>query len=753
MSRSPGHASDLPSTPKIKVNFAPAEDLRLIPGVGSKLANAIMTLRESLGNLDSATLNVLLRRPLNDTVLYNLDFSPNPALSQDQMRFTDQPQFGPLAWEAKLGAVGGGAPLTMQEGLDSKELAKLHILQNIEKMERDIGRDIPWTEPIKAGRREQGATLVSQSAQSSRLRPRNYLFDDGYLDSSFDKMESNMADRTTNPQTTKLGSNMAAKHSSHASDTKMASSMAASHKHVAPAASMASTMAASYTYTPVTTTNYNMTHRYTHSDTKPTNMSSMTPRYNIPQSNIMASTMADNVSPAHQSTTSTSGTSSSYTVRPTVTNFMSDMATGYAPVHSESKMAPKMAVSHELMPTLVATRHVSDHHSNVMHDSSGEEYMGVAKPTRKNKSLSHLHDTDKINKSHSGNPRDNRVQSRRDQESHGSSESSDEEQTHARVTPAKSRSDNSKSKAKSRSDDSDSKTNNRQPKSAIRKSALQNAPKLTYDGTDDWEIFRDKFQDYTEQMNWTPNECKACLKWCLRGKAAKFCNALLKTNDDIMYTNLLKKMGERFGDDDARAAKQALFNQAVQKKDEAMDDWADRVQELASKAFVNLPDDYCRGQAVQKFCEGLLDSEAGHHVITQEPSTLEQAVKRTRLYQHTKGACYKSKPKRDRTPRVTAEDYDETPEVCAVGQQSDMAAVLKEMMEQRKLLEKVLLQNRPTRKPGGVPWNECYECHEKGHRKRDCPKLKNKEALNQTGSSLGAMARTQEGEGPNKSSH
>ena len=79
---------------------------------------------------------------------------------------------------------------------------------------------------------------------------------------------------------------------------------------------------------------------------------------------------------------------------------------------------------------------------------------------------------------------------------------------------------------------------------------------------------------------------------------------------------------------------------------------------------------------MQKLCEGLLDSEAGHHVIMQEPSTLEQAVKRTRLYQHPKGACYKSKPKRDRTPRVTAEDYDETQEVCAVGQ-SDMAAVLK----------------------------------------------------------------------------
>ena len=126
------------------------------------------------------------------------------------------------------------------------------------------------------------------------------------------------------------------------------------------------------------------------------------------------------------------------------------------------------------------------------------------------------------------------------------------------------------------------------------------------------------------------------------------------------YTKLLKKMGERFSDDDTRAAKQAKFNQAVQKKDEKMKDWADRA---AAKVFDKLPDDYCRSQAVQKFCEGLLDCEAGHHVIMQEPSTLEQAVKRTRLFQHTKGSCYKQKPGGSRTPRVTAEDYDEVPEV------------------------------------------------------------------------------------------
>ena len=163
------------------------------------------------------------------------------------------------------------------------------------------------------------------------------------------------------------------------------------------------------------------------------------------------------------------------------------------------------------------------------------------------------------------------------------------------------------------------------PKSVSKKKkkpALRSAPKLSYDGNADWDIFKDKFQGYAEQMDWTPSECKACLKWCLTGTASKFCNSLLKTNKDLTYKKLLKKLGDRFGDDDLGATAHAQFNQAIQKKEETLEDWADRVQELAARAFKKLPDDYCNNQAVQMFCEGKLDSEAGHSVIMQDLTTL-----------------------------------------------------------------------------------------------------------------------------------
>ena len=257
-------------------------------------------------------------------------------------------------------------------------------------------------------------------------------------------------------------------------------------------------------------------------------------------------------------------------------------------------------------------------------------------------------------------------------------------------------------------------------------------------------------------MDWSPTECKACFKWCLRGKASKFCNALLKTHKDISFKRLLKKLADRFGDDDFRAAAVSKFNQAHQKKDETLDDWADRVRDLAAKAFRAVSEVYCQEQAVQKFCENMLDNEAGHNILLQGSTTLEQAMKPVRLFQHTKNACYKQKLDKGRSCRITAENYEDVTEICTVKGQPDMSAILKEMAEQRQILDKLVLRdaNKPTFQRRGQRGTNAqgerlyYFCHEPGHFKRDCKKAQERQGLNQPGASQRAEARTQQSEGP-----
>ena len=69
----------------IPVNFATVEDLQRIPHVGPKVACAIITLRESHGNLTLDTLQTFLRVKFNAETLEMLDFTRNVGLPVLQM--------------------------------------------------------------------------------------------------------------------------------------------------------------------------------------------------------------------------------------------------------------------------------------------------------------------------------------------------------------------------------------------------------------------------------------------------------------------------------------------------------------------------------------------------------------------------------------------------------------------------------------------------------------------------------------------
>ena len=97
-------------------------------------------------------------------------------------------------------------------------------------------------------------------------------------------------------------------------------------------------------------------------------------------------------------------------------------------------------------------------------------------------------------------------------------------------------------------------------------------------------------------------------------------------NKTSFYRKLLKKLDERFGDRELPASAQVRFQQATQKKDESLEDWADRVLTLSGKAFKNLPENYSNQQAVARFCQGLRDTEVGHHVCMKKSLSIEDAL-------------------------------------------------------------------------------------------------------------------------------
>ena len=127
----------------------------------------------------------------------------------------------------------------------------------------------------------------------------------------------------------------------------------------------------------------------------------------------------------------------------------------------------------------------------------------------------------------------------------------------------------------------------------------------------------------------------------------------------LSYRKLLKRLDDRFGDRELPASAQVRIQQATQKKEESLEDWADRVLTLSDKAFKELPEKYNNQQAVDRFCQGLNDAEAGLCVCMRKPSSMGDALNEIKLYQHTKDAIYGHRKERTVSSRVTAEDLED----------------------------------------------------------------------------------------------
>ena len=197
-------------------------------------------------------------------------------------------------------------------------------------------------------------------------------------------------------------------------------------------------------------------------------------------------------------------------------------------------------------------------------------------------------------------------------------------------------------------------------KKSQKKSVLHTLPKqLQYDGKSNWLHFKHKFIKYAKSSDWTAEECLDCLSWCLTGKAADFCATLMERKRHLSYRKLMKRLDDRFIDRELPSSAQVRFQQATQKKEESLEDWADRVLTLSGKAFKELPEKYSNQQAVARFCQGLNDAEAGLCVCMGKPSSMGDALNEIKLYQHTKDAIYGHRKERTVSSRVTAEDLED----------------------------------------------------------------------------------------------
>lgn len=89
---------------------------------------------------------------------------------------------------------------------------------------------------------------------------------------------------------------------------------------------------------------------------------------------------------------------------------------------------------------------------------------------------------------------------------------------------------------------------------------------------------------------------------------------------------LMQKLQKRFGYKEIPETAQLKLSSLMQGTEERMEEWADRVFQLALRAYEGLPEHYMLNQAIKRICHGCKDKDAGQFAINQHPDNIEETI-------------------------------------------------------------------------------------------------------------------------------
>ena len=220
-------------------------------------------------------------------------------------------------------------------------------------------------------------------------------------------------------------------------------------------------------------------------------------------------------------------------------------------------------------------------------------------------------------------------------------------------------------------------------------------------------------------MKWSETESKDYLMWSLEGKALDFFT-ITSDIEKYSFRRIIKKLEARFGVKELTETSKVKFQQASQRPDESLEDWADRVMTLATPAFVDLPEDHLKQEAIANLSQGCCDKDAGKHACFEHPSTMEEALNLVKHHQYISQAVDGKQSKKGNDVSVNAVQSTLEDRIEQL-----IASALEEFANKLQVSQQPYHQLSVNRTQQSVDekWKssvQCFFCKNFGHFKKKC---------------------------------
>lgn len=98
-----------------------------------------------------------------------------------------------------------------------------------------------------------------------------------------------------------------------------------------------------------------------------------------------------------------------------------------------------------------------------------------------------------------------------------------------------------------------------------------------------------------------------------------------------------------------------------------LEDWADRVFQLALRAYEGLPEEHMLKQAIKRISHDCMDEEAGQYAVNQHPDTMEETIEYLKSFHYNHQAIFGRSRREVR--EILFEDNSEKLQVNAVNKE------------------------------------------------------------------------------------